>query len=223
MCFAPYVSLATFVIEFLLALYFLLKNPKDKLNRFIALLSFLLGTYQLNEFLICVTEVSIFTRLAMITTAILPALGVSYALIMRRNKIRYYWKILIYSPAVFFMLMFFFGKLYETSAKCMTVFIEYPDMGLLGKFYSLYYFAYIVAAGILFYFGSVKASSKYERRLMHLGIFGMLIFTLPTFAFLLFLPGLYIQFPSVLCEFALLLAIEFIIVLWYKDKHNIKY
>ena len=91
MCFAPYVSLSTFVIEFLLAIFFFLKNPKDKLNRIIALVSFLLGFYQLNEFLICVTGVRIFTILAMGVTALLPAIGISYALIMYRKKLKYYW------------------------------------------------------------------------------------------------------------------------------------
>ena len=223
MCFAPYISLSTFVIEFLLALFFLLRNPKDKLNRIIALMVFLLGFYQLNEFLICTTSLNIFTRLAMVTTPLLPAIAVSCALIMWRKKLKYYWHFLIYSPAVFFILMFALSNHYQKSAECMSVFIQYfPSLIVLSRFYGLYYLVYIVGACVLFYFAST-IRHKHERILLRLGALGMLIFTIPAFVFVWFLPSMYINFPSVLCEFALLLAIELVVVIWYKEKHNIKF
>jgi len=223
MCFAPYISLSTFVIEFLLAAFFFFKNPKDNLNRMIALISLLLGVYQLNEFLICVTGLNFFTKLAMSTTAILPALGITYALIVYRKKIKFYWHALIYAPAVFFILMFVISNYYKQSAICASVFIQYFGGGLLGMFFALYYLLYLIAGAVLFYFAASGAKSMYERRLAHLGMLGVFIFVVPTFVFLLFLPALEIQFASVLCEFALLLAIELVIILWYKDKHRLKY
>jgi len=223
MCFAPYISLSTFIIEFLLAVFFLWENPRDKLNRIIALISFLLGIYQLNEFLICVTEINLFTKLAMSTTAILPALVISYALIIFRKKIKFYWLALIYTPAIFFILMFIISSHYKISAICSTVFIQYSGGGILGTFFGLYYFLYLFAAIILFYFALSKIKSKHEKILSSLGMLGMLIFIVPTFTFLLLLPALKIKFASVLCEFALLLAIESIFVLWYKEKHKIHY
>jgi len=223
MCFAPYISLSTFVIEFLLAAFFFFKNPKDKLNRMIALISLMLGVYQLNEFLICVTSLNLFTRLAMSTTAIMPALGITYALIVYRKKVNFYWHALIYAPPVFFILMFVISNYYKQSAICTSVFIQYSGGRLLGQFFSLYYLLYLIAAVVIFYFASVSAKLMYERRMAHLGMLGMFIFTIPTFVFLLFLPALEIQFASVLCEFALLFAIEMVIVLWYKQKHKLRY
>ena len=223
MCFAPYVSLSTFVIEFLLAAFFLLKNPQDNLNRMIALISLSLGVYQLNEFLVCVTSLSLFTKLAMVTTAILPGLAITYALIISRKKLKFYWHALIYAPAVFFILMFILSSHLASPAICSSVFVKYPGGGLLAAFFGLYYLMYLAASVIIFYFAASNAKSEYERRLAHLGMLGMFIFTVPTFVFLLFLPALKIQFASVLCEFALLLAIELVFVLWYKDKHRLKY
>jgi len=223
MCFAPYVSLSTFVIEFLLAAFFLLKSPRDNLNRIIALMSLLLGFYQLNEFLICVSGVGLFTRLAMMTAAVLPALGITYALIMFREKIKFRWHLLIYSPAIFFILMFGVFDYFKESAVCSSIFIQYPDAGLLGMFFGLYYLVYLVAGLIMFYFVASRVKSMYEKRLVHLGMLGIFMFTVPTFVFLLFLPALRIQFASVLCEFALLFAIELVVVLWYKDKHGLRY
>ena len=221
MCFAPYISLSTFIIEFLLAVFFLYRNPKDKLNQIIALISFLLGSYQLNEFLICTTSSRIFTILAMSVTSILPALGISYALVMWRKKLRYYWHILIYSPVIFFVSYFPF--LYEKSAICKTIFIKYPGTGLIGDFFSLYYLLYLFGAIVLFYVATLNTNKKSERILLSLGMFSMFVFTIPTYIFLIFLPKFSTQFASVLCEFALLLAIGLIIILWYKEKHKIKF
>ncbi len=223
MCFAPYISISTFTIEFLLALYFLLTKPKDRLHQVVALLSLLLGIYQLNEFLICTTQQSVFTRLAMITTAILPAIGITLALIMARKRIKYYWHLLLYAPPAFFIVMFSLIQPYSESAVCRTIFIEYPGTGLLGDFYGLYYVAYIVGAAVLFYLFSQQAKRKEEKVLLNLGMLGMGIFTIPTFVFLLFLPMFKTQFPSVLCEFALLLAIELVVLLWYKERHGLAY
>lgn len=223
MCFAPYISLSTFVIEIMLAIFFLSKNPKDRLNRTLALVTLFLALYQLNEFLICVTGLTIFSQFARIITAILPVMGVSYTLVIIKKKISLIWNVLLYAPALFFTLMFLLAGYFETSTICSTVFIEFPNLGLLGHFFALYYLIYLSGSIVLFYFVSPKAISKYEKGLANLGMLGFLLFTIPTFIFLSFLPALQVQFPSVLCEFGLLLAIEFIVVLWYKDKHKLKY
>jgi hypothetical protein len=119
--------------------------------------------------------------------------------------------------------MFSITRNYAQSAVCDTVFIQYPGNGLIGDFYAVYYLSYIVGAGVLFYLFSNMAKSKPEKVLLHLGMLSMAVFTFPTFVFLIFLPRFYEQFPSVLCEFALLFAIQMIIILWYKDKRNLRY
>jgi len=185
----------------------------------IAIISLLLGIYQLNEFLICFTNFSAFTRIALGVTAILPAVGVSYALVLSRIKLKFHWHLAIYSPAIFFIT--WFAIMTTELAICSTVFIQYPSMGLVGRFYSSYYALYIVGALLIMQFGQIR--KKHEITLRHLGMLGILTFALPAYIFLRFLPMLEIQSKSVLCEFALLLAIEFLIVLWYKDKYKIKY
>ena len=223
MCFAPYISLSTFVIEVLLAIFFFVKNPKDKLNRIVAIISLGLGLYQLNEFLICITKVPVFTILAMSVTAILPALAISFALVVWKKKLNSMWMMLIYSPAIFFIIMFSVNTYLNNSAQCMSVFVQYPDSGLIGRFFELYYFVYILGAAALFNFSSTHSKSVPEKRISQLGLLSMFIFPVPTFIFLIFLPSLEVQFASILCEFALLLAIEFIFLLWYKEKHKLSY
>ena len=53
MCFTPTISLTTFIIEFILAIYFVAIAPKDKLNKLIGRITAFLALYQLNEFFVC--------------------------------------------------------------------------------------------------------------------------------------------------------------------------
>ncbi len=223
MCFAPYISVSTFIVELLLAVYFFLLDSKDKLNRFIALLSLSLGIYQLNEFFICTTTTGLFTRSAFAVTAVLPAMAITYALIMWRKRLKWHLHAMIYLPAVFFVVAFSLPWSFKSAATCQSVFIQYYLHPLLGKFYGLYYLTYLFAAVVLFYFAAANAKSEVEKRLFYLGILGIAMFVVPTYLFLIFLPGFKLQFPSVLCEFALLLAIELCFVAWYKERHKLYY
>jgi len=92
----------------------------------------------------------------MITTAILPAVGVSFALLMGRKRISYYWHLLIYAPAAFFIVMFALIEPYRAGAVCQAIFIQYPTAGLLGDFYGTYYIIYVLGSATLFYFFSSR-------------------------------------------------------------------
>ena len=218
MCFAPYISISTFAVEFVLAFFFLFKNSKDKLNRLIAILSFLLGFYQLNEFFICTFKTAAFAKLALSTTAILPAIAISYALILWRKPLKFIWHILIYLPVLAFIVLL--NLVINQPALCAKIFITYPSLGLVGRYFGWYYFIYLLVATILFYVGAEQTKNKYDKKLLYLGMIGMFIFTIPTYIFLFALPQYKIQFPSVLCEFALLLALELVFVIWYKERHK---
>ena len=121
MCFAPYISVSTFIVELLLAVYFFLLDSKDKLNRFIALLSLSLGIYQLNEFFICTTTTGLFTRSAFAVTAVLPAMAITYALIMWRKRLKWHLHAMIYLPAVFFVVAFSLPWSFKSAATCQSV------------------------------------------------------------------------------------------------------
>jgi len=144
-------------------------------------------------------------------------------LIVYRSKIGYYWNALIYAPVVFFVSMFLFSSYYETSAICSTIFIEYIHWGYLGKFFGLYYLVYMLAMAVIFYFATSKVKTKAERVVAHLGVLSVFIFTVPTYIFIWFLPAFNIKFASVLCEFGLLLSIELVILLLWKEKHKLSY
>lgn len=112
---------------------------------------------------------------------------------------------------------------YSQSALCGDYFIRYPDLGLTGILYDAYYFIYLLAAFLLFLSAASKRRNIHEKRLFYLGALGIAIFNISTFVFLLLLPQYYPEFPSVYCEFALLLAIEFLLVVRYKEKHRLRF
>jgi hypothetical protein len=213
MCLTPQISFATFAIEVALAFFVFFKNPRDKLNQIGAALLLFLGLYQLNEFFICTTSQLAFTRLAIATTSFLPAFGVTAALIMMREKLARFWYGLLYLPPVLFLLTFLFSGIYQTSAVCGRFFIRYPYTGFIGTLHGLYYLVYLVIATALFYIGARSAKHIHERKLLYLGMSAVLAFNITAFTFLLFLPQYLPEFPSVYCEFALLVALQFVIII----------
>jgi len=223
MCFSPTISLTTFVIEFILAIYFVAIAPKDKLNKIIGRVTAFLALYQLNEFLICTTGNTIHTRFALIITALLPVYGVLYAFKMIRKKITLNQRLILYATPIVFCIYFAFTQIYNNPTACLNMFIQYPKLGFAAKLYGLYYFTYLLFSIYIFYRGIKQTRNKMLRRFYELGILSILIFTVPTFLFIIILPQYFILFPSVLCQFALLLAILFVYIIYYKQKNKLVY
>ena len=67
-----------------------------------------------------------------------------------------------------------------------------------------------------------EEKDKKLKILNDIGAFSILVFTVPTFLFLALFPQFNMHFPSVLCDFALLLAITLLCMIYYKEKHEIK-
>jgi len=223
MCFSPQISLTTFIVEFALAIYFVAIAPQDKLNKIIGRVTAFLALYQLCEFMICITNNTLFTRLAFIITALLPAYGVVYAFTMIKKKLSLNKLIVLYSFPILFSIYFAFTSIYNNPTVCLNMFILYPKLGIMAKIYGSYYFVYLLASIYIFYRAIKQTKDKVFRRFYELGILSILIFTLPTVLFIIILPEYFRLFPSVLCQFALLLALIFIYIIYYKQKHKLVY
>ncbi len=77
-CFTPAVSLATFVIEFVLAFYVLFKYRATTFSKLCVITLFCLGLFQLSEFLICKTpHINLAIKIGYVSITLLPALGMN--------------------------------------------------------------------------------------------------------------------------------------------------
>ncbi len=228
MCFTPTISLSVAITEFVLATILLLAFPKTTLRNFSAILIYILGFYQFTEFMLCTSgNPFLWARLGFITYTLLPAIGLNTTLRFTNRKPNYF---LIYLlPAIFFLIAISFPII--TSASCQTFFVEVynlfnqansPVNALLFLVYTLYYFGFIVASCLLFSLNLRTEKNKIKRNIGFAYISGVLLMTVPTIVFIIIFPSLGVRFPSVLCGFAIFVAIASFIAVYLESKLNKK-
>jgi len=220
MCFSPSVSLFVFIVELILAAIVLLKNPKKGFNRLTALILFLLGLYQLGEFLICRSgNPLLWAKLARLFYAFLPALGVHWAYKLKNGKKDIGWIYLF--PAIFALIELSIPN-FVTATACIDCMVKINCAWTPVQFfsYSIYYFSFISAAIAILLDAFTKEKNKIKKRVLFFGLASFLVFSIPAFVLLIIFPKFYAFFPSLYCEFALLFAMMVFYTLDLKEKHG---
>ena len=226
MCFTPQVSFTIFAIEFILGLIVLWKTPKGKYRMtyiLSAIILFCLGLYQFSQFGLCMfSNINFWGRFGFLAYNILPALGLhlAYSLTNKKNHSIY----AIYAFPIFFGLAAVFLKGFITSAECSTVYVivNHAWSGLWTNIYGIYYALFIVLMAMVLWETIQKERNSQKRKILRTGLFGVLVFTIPTFVLVILLPELKIAFPSILCEFALLFAICIFYMIELIEKNKYK-
>ena len=212
MCYTPVVSLTTAIIEFILAAILPFKYPKATLKYFFAFFLFMLGLYEFTEFMLCKTGHDIFwVRAGFIVYSFLPALGLHAALFYLKSKIN---RLALYTvPVALTLIAFTNDQIWQGT--CNTIFITTKT--ILSQHPTLFfiYIAYYVSFTLLICWLSIKEYSRVRshlKRIMSITwIIAILLMSVPTFVLIIIFPELGVRFPSVLCFFALLLALTIFI------------
>lgn len=207
MCFTPEISFATFAIEILLGIWILKKNPKKTLNQIGAVILFLLGVYQLTEFMLCTSgNPLLWGKWAHLVYTFLPALSLHWVYTLMRKKINLS---LIYSLPIAFSILTIATVNFVKSATCdryfITVFYELSQLWFYS--YVFYYGIFMIIALVVLIKALVNEKNKNQRNIYAWGLVGFLAVTAPVYVLVLLFPVLNISFPSILCEFALLFGI----------------
>jgi len=224
MCFAPHVSLATAVIEFTLGIIILLKFRKSVVSRFGAALVFVLGLYQLIEFMFCITDQRVlWATIGFITYTFLPAIGLHFAVRFVKLKIN---TLLIYLPAVIFGLISLLATNFITGGSCHTIFISvdnvfFPEHIIVAFFYALYYSSYILVACFLMWKKYFLSKNKEEKRMTFILLGGLLIVTIPATILMVIFPMFDVVFASMYCEFSLVFAIMISVAAYLDYKYKL--
>lgn len=220
MCFTPEISFATFVIEVLLGVWILKKNPKKTLNQVGAAILFILGAYQLIEFMLCISGDPIFWgRMASLAYTFFPALGVHWVYALRNKKVN---MTLIYSLPIIFSTLILTTVNFVQSTSCdryfITIIYEWPT--ILSYAYGLYYWLFLLIGGGMLIYYLVNENNKRRRQIYAWGLIGFLSFTLPVYLLIVLFPELGLSFPSILCEFALLFGIAVTYTIYLDGKRH---
>ncbi|HBM45999.1 MAG: hypothetical protein UT05_C0001G0024 [Parcubacteria group bacterium GW2011_GWF2_38_76] len=206
-CFTPEVALATFVLEALLAVYVFIKLRTSQIGRIVIATLILLATFQLSEYLICSGHDNHFWQVVGGTAiTFLPALGLHLISVVTGRKflVRTY-----YFLGIIFAGMMIFVPGVISTASCAGNYIIFRSLtDGLKSLYKFYYLSGMVLTVLeALYDLRIFKHSPLKRRLLWEIIIGHLSFMIPA-SFVILIPSFGLDsLPSVLCGFAIILAL----------------
>lgn len=198
------ISLLIFCIELLLLINVWIFSKNKFKNLLLVFLS-LLAAYQFFEFLICGLDFyePFIVYLAFVIISYLPPLGL--LLVMKINNIKLKQSGLIFSPAIFFTLFYFFTQKQFVVKKCTVLYASYHYP--LGFLYGLFYYLPMVITVIILIQNTLKAKNQTIKKENLTLLFGYIAFTIPMGIALLIYPDYLNAIESLLCKLAIVLAI----------------
>jgi len=226
MCFTPGISLATAIIEFIVATVMLYKFRKNYLVLYAAIFIYILGIYQFTEFMLCISgNPKLWAAIGFITYTFLPAMALYFTLrVTKKIKLK-----VIFLIPLLFSLIPLIQKDFISLAYCSTIFVRVGFSLFrnvyLSQLYMLYYYGFLVISCFTLVYYYLKSNKKNLKKIYLACFFaGIITFSLPVILVMI-LPEYGYMFPSIYCEFALLFTIFLYYASYISDKnktHHVK-
>lgn len=205
-CFSPPVMLATFLFEFGAAFYIIWKYKKEQLTKLVVAMLLALGTFQLAEYMICGglgLQGTEWARLGYVSITLLPALGIHIIATLANKKA----PLLVgsaYLSMVAFAAYFALVPGAINSHECRANYAVFNIDEINVWLFSAYYYGWLLVGTIMAWYWS--RGHKNQAALLWMTA-GYLLFMLPTATVNLIDPTTLHGIPSIMCGFAVLLAI----------------
>ncbi len=229
MCFNPTISLTTAIIEWLLALIMPWKYPQATTRKFMAIFLFTLGLYQFTEFMACRTNYwELWMRVGFIAYSFLPAMALHATLFYLKINFNRY---LIYIIPFSVSLLAINASTFVETGVCHSIFVTARNTlfniksitGLIGfGIYIIYYFGLILVSCLLSYRAYLNEKNRQKRKILLALPLAVFLMCFPTFILTIIFPVFNVMFPSVLCHFALLMALVVFVGVRWEHEYNIK-
>ena len=205
-------SLVFFIIEFSLLLIALIKNRDHPYANTIYSLMTLLQIYQLTEFLLCIgIDENIVGRIAITSITLLPPIGYYLSAKLSNWKIKDYWIWLSIGFAI--SLYYIFAPISMTLNSCNPFYAIYNIP--FGLHYGIYYFGIILLAILLVVIQIFRKKIQYGNKGGIGLLIGFLSFLIPMALTVLIEENALFAIPSIMCKYAILLAIT---LFWFSFK-----
>lgn len=216
-CFSPPVMIATFVLEIAGALWVWLKYKTDKLSRLIIALLVFLALFQPAEANVCEGWMGLsgdfWSRLGFISISMLPPLGVHLAVSLLNHQAKkprfQQLPTVAYLTGALFIGFFLFGSASVVFDQCLGNYVIFKVGATAAEAYGFYYYGWLLV-GLWLCFWVAKQQEQAQRRALHALGLGYLLFMVPTTAVNLVNPATIDGIPSIMCGFAVLLAIALV-------------
>ena len=213
-CFSPPVMLATLLIEFSLAFYTLWRYKLNSATRLIAAMLIFLATFQLAEYFVCtgITPHTVqWSQYGFVAITVLPPLGVHLMHVLA-NKPGRRLVYTAYATMAGFIGFFLLSAQAFTGHQCTGNYVIFQFSENVTAAYGVYYFGWLLAGITLGYKWSNELKAKGKSALKRLQtvnalIFGYAVFLVPTAIANFVKPETRAGIPSVMCGFAVLLAL----------------
>lgn len=215
-------SLLIASIEFILLINLVIFASKNKFNKLAMMLIFILMTYQLLEFLMCQVGLSssLIVYFAFAVISLLPSFN--FILVAELYNFKSKIIILIFLPALAFILYYLFVIDQFTITSCAVLYATYNYP--LGDLYGLFYYAPVVAVIVFLLRGIKEGKDKKTLFISKVLLAGNIIISIPTaLAFVLIAIGDYYliaKIESIMCKFAFVYALCLSIVCLYNSKRK---
>ncbi len=215
MAYSPILAVATAAFEICVAGWALGGLRRSSRSRRVigatsAILLFLAG-YQITEVAICadVATAGFLPRLAFLIVTWLPALGLLLVAQLRRPRSRTsyataYGMLAASAGLVGWILV---DRSFATASVCNAVYAHYAHVMPRFLVYAWYYWLGLAGMAIFSAYGAMACTDGRRKQQLALLCGGTLAFTIPSLALSWIVPATRGALPSILCHFALLLAI----------------
>lgn len=214
-CFSPLVMLLTFLFESFAAIFALIKYKTNNTSRLIIYILLALAGFQLAEFMVCggfgFSGLK-WARFGFVSITLLPPLGLHLAYKISGVKTNAVVKT-AYATCAIFMVYYAFSIAPVHADSCRANYSVFNTPAIWSELFGIYYYGWMLA-GIWFSFRQVsrlqvKDAKKNQTKISALNWLaaGYLSFILPTTFVNLVNPETIEGIPSIMCGFAVLLAI----------------
>lgn len=208
-CFSPPIMIATFAIELVMAVYTVWRYKLDEVTRLVIALLVFLATFQAAEFMVCEGPVGgslLWSRVGFVAITMLPALGIHlvYALVEAKKRAL---QLPAYGVAAGFGALFVGMSSAFSGQECLGNYVIFQVSPGLGGLYATYYYLSLAVALVLAWRFLRQAHAVRTRRALSGLMMGYAVFIVPTATANLLSPDTIRGVPSIMCGFAVLLAI----------------
>ena len=216
-CFSPPVMIATSLIELTLLIYNVIRYKLTKLTFLVALTLLLLALFQLSEFRVCRGSSAIeqWSHFGYVAITLLPTIGIHIISTIRgkkHNPLVY----LGYLTSAIYVAYFALTANSLVGDACLGNYVIFQVNTGLTWLYGLYYYGWVILGLASSYIYAKKSKIKKQKMALYAFSVGYASFLIPTTTANLLDKTTLRGIPSIMCGFAVLLAI--IITLWVMPK-----
>lgn len=209
-CFSPLVMLATIIIEISGALYVLFRYKLTSVTRLAVAILAGLALFQLAEYNICEGAFGIdsltWARVGYVAITLLPPLGLHLAMRIAGQKQTFALSVAYASAAVFAAIFMFVGHGMQ-SQECLGNYVIFTIAAWATVPYGLYYYGFLLFTVGYALRAAQSIKQKHIRQALVALAAGYMAFIIPTTAANLVDPSTIAGIPSVMCGFAVILAV----------------